>query len=535
MVMTAVYIVWGSLKQITGFPLRLLRNAFSLVIGNPVVSREMKVRMRFSRSFWLQGVYLLFLTTIVLLAYQGILAYSPLQHPAELQGRLIAFYYTLLYSLVTVIVLIAPALTASAISFERERRTLDLLLTTPLRPMQILFGKLIASFAFLMLLLVESMPIIAVCIIMGGVTISDLLATYVLIGFSTLHLCAFAMYCSACNRSSGVATFWAYLGVIAILGASFWMANFEFLFGTSPSAGPTMSGTISQVAFPIASLHPFAAPAVKSASTKWFGVEIPCWILGIVFSLLLTRFWLTAAMAKLPAVYHGNFVGSLRRQGLMLTVLAVLTLEAAISHPSAGTSTNSRELTLISLGYMGFAGLFIALFVPWIATFGERGDKRPANDGWFRPLRMFRPLASGALPFIWFWFTALVAVFVGLVVWKSGVQPLWVATAFGFGYCILCLTFFWLVGRFWSSVVRQLHLARWISFGTVLLINLLPLPKSINLSLAYPFIHILESYYPLDKSLVDKSLELFVTYGAVVFAITMALALVCIVLERRRR
>ncbi|MGQ9520022.1 MAG: ABC transporter permease subunit [Candidatus Fervidibacter sp.] len=530
--MTAVYIVWGSLKQITGFPLRLLHNASSLIIGNPVVSREMKVRMRFARSFWLQGAYLLFLTTIVLSAYRGTLAHSPLQHPAELQERLIAFYYTLLYSLVTVIVLVAPALTASAISFERELRTLDLLLTTPLRPMQILFGKLTASFAFLILLLVESMPVIAVCITMGGVTISDLLATYVLIGFSTLHLCAFAMYCSACNRSSGAATFWAYLGVIAILGANFWMALFEFLFGTAPSAAPAMSGTIAQVDSPIASLHPFAAPAIKSAPTKWFGVEIPCWILGIVFSLLLTRFWLTATMAKLPTVYHGNFVGSLRRQGLMLTVLAVLTLEALISHPSVGGPLNSRDLTFISLGYMGFAGLFVALFVLWIATFGEREDKRPANDGWFRPLRMFQPLASGALPFVWFWFTALVAVFVGLLVWESGVQPLWGAMAVGFGYCTLCLTFFWIVGRFWSSVVRQLHLARWISFRTVLLINLLPLSNSINLSPAYPFIHLLGEFHPYT---LNGSLELFVTYGAVVFAITIALVLVCIVLERRRR
>lgn len=532
MAMTAVYIVWSSFKQITGFPLSLLRNVFSLVIGNPVVSREMKVRMRFARSFWLQGTYLLFLTTIVLPAYQVILAHSPLLHPAELQRRLIAFYYTLLYSLVTVIVLIAPALTASAISFERERRTLDLLLTTPLRPMQILFGKLTASFAFLMLLLVESMPVIAVCIIMGGVTIGDLLATYVLIGFSTLHLCAFAMYCSACNRSSGAATFWAYLGVIAILGANFWMALFESLFGTVPSPALATVGTTAQVVFPVASLHPFAAPAIKSAPTKWFGVEIPCWILGVIFSLLLTRFWLIAAVAKLPAIYHGNFVGSLRRQGLMLTVLAVLTFEAQISpNPSViGGTFNSQRLTLILLGYMGFAGLFVALFVPWIATFGQREDKRPANDGWFRPLRMFQPLASGALPFIWFWFTALVAVFVGLFVWKSGVQPLWEVTAVGFGYCILCLTFFWIIGRFWSSVVRQLHLARWISFGTVLLINMLPLPKSINLSLAYPFIRTLGEFYPLNASL-----ELFVTYGAVVFAITMVLVLVCVVLERRSR
>jgi ABC-type transport system involved in multi-copper enzyme maturation permease subunit len=231
--MTVAQVLWRPFRAIAGLPFRWLRNATTLVIGNPIISREMKVRMRFARSFWLQGAYLLFLIAIVLLAYQGILVYSPISHPADLQNRLQAFYYTLLYSLVSVIVLIAPALTASAISFERERRTLDLLLTTPLRPMQILVGKLVASFAFLMLLLVESMPIVTVCIVMGGATVGDLLATYALIGFSTLHLCAFAIYCSACNRSSGLATFWAYLGAIAGLSATFWMALVEVVFVVS--------------------------------------------------------------------------------------------------------------------------------------------------------------------------------------------------------------------------------------------------------------------------------------------------------------
>jgi ABC-type transport system involved in multi-copper enzyme maturation permease subunit len=330
--MTVAQVLWRPFRAIAGLPFRWLRNAITLVIGNPIISREMKVRMRFARSFWLQGAYLLFLIAIVLLAYQGILVYSPISHPADLQNRLQAFYYTLLYSLVSVIVLIAPALTASAISFERERRTLDLLLTTPLRPMQILVGKLVASFAFLMLLLVESMPIVTVCIVMGGATVGDLLATYALIGFSTLHLCAFAIYCSACNRSSGLATFWAYLGAIAGLSATFWMALVEVVFATPPGPMFGVPGSVAQrVVFPLASLQPFSAPVIKAMPTKLFGVEIPCWLIGVALSLLLTRFWLTAAAARLPAVYRGNFVGSLRRQGLMLTVLAALTIDALLT------------------------------------------------------------------------------------------------------------------------------------------------------------------------------------------------------------
>ena len=525
--MTVAQILWRPLRVIAGLPFPWLRNAITLVIGNPIISREMKVRMRFARSFWLQGAYLLFLIAIVLIAYQGILVYSPVRHPAELQNRLQAFYYTLLYSLVTVIVLIAPALTASAISFERERRTLDLLLTTPLRPMQILVGKLLASFAFLMLLLIESMPIVTVCIVMGGATVGDLLATYVLIGFSTLHLCAFAIYCSACNRSSGLATFWAYLGVIAGLSATFWMALAEVVFATPPGLIVVQGNVAHRVAFPLASLQPFSAPVIKAMPTKLFGVEIPCWLIGVAFSLMLTRFWLTAAAARLPAVYSGNFVGSLRRQGLMLTVLAALTIDALLT---ALTPLMTRDgLTLFLLVFTGFICSFIALFVPWIATFGEHEGKKPINDGWFRPMRMFQPVASGALPFIWAWFSVLVATVIGLGVWRANVQPFWDKLAFGFGYCLLCLTFFWAISRLWSSVIRQLSLARWISFGTLLLIAILP--GISKWSLAYPFFCIVEEASP------TVAFECFIAqvqvHGLVVLGLTAALVLVCFVLERK--
>jgi ABC-type transport system involved in multi-copper enzyme maturation permease subunit len=193
-----------TIKAVTVAPIRWLRHALTLVIGNPVIAREMKVRMRFARTFWLQGIYLLTLIAITAIAYHAIFVITPIQNPQELQVRLQAFYHTLLYSLITLIVLIAPALTAGAIAFERERRTLDLLLLTPLRPMQILVGKLVASMAFLLLLLTLALPVLTVGILMGGATVGDLLATYALLVFSTLHLCAFALYCSACNRNSGL-------------------------------------------------------------------------------------------------------------------------------------------------------------------------------------------------------------------------------------------------------------------------------------------------------------------------------------------
>jgi len=524
--MAAATLVWQTVKIVTLAPVRWVRAMVTLVLGNPVISREMKTRMRFARAFWVQGAYLLFLIAIVLLAYQGILAHSPLRHPAELQERLQVFYFILLYSLVTITVLIAPALTASALTYERERRTLDLLLATPLSPMQILAGKLLVSFAFLMLLLVESMPVVAVCLVMGGATVGDLLATYALIAFSILHLCAFALYCSACNRTSGVATFWAYLGVASILLATFWMAMPDIALGFA------VSRLSSYVVVPLAALHPFAAPTIKALPTKLFGIEFPCWAFGIVSSLLLTRFWLTAAAAKLPAVYCTNFVGSLRRQALLLTLLAVLTFDAVLSFLGGliGPPT-SQELTILLIFAANGAALFLTPFLPWIATYGEQGGKPPANDGWFRPWRSFQPAASGALPFLWLWYALLVAVNGSLVSWRAGVLPLWRDLGVGVGYGAVCLTFFWAIGRFWSAIVGQLALARWVTFLTLLLLAILP--GLSRWSLAYPFVVAMETTPASD--VLQKFVQKALPHGATLLALTVLLAAFAWWWERARQ
>ncbi len=519
------------LKTFTVKPFRWLLNAMTLVIGNPIISREMKVRMRFARAFWLQGAYLLFLISIVSLAYQFIVALQPLRHPADLQQRLQGFYYTLLYSLVAIVVLIAPALTASALSFERERRTLDLLLTTPLRPMQILVGKLLASYAFLLLLLVLSMPIVTVCIIMGGATVADLLATFGMVAFSTLHLCAFALYCSACNRSSGAATFWAYLGVAGMLMLTFPLTISEIALGVGGAIGGAIGGPMGmvspQVVVPLASLHPFAAPVIKAMPTELFGVKIPCWLFCGAFSLLLTRFWLTAAAARLPAIYRGNPVGSIRRQALLLSVLAVLSFDAFLGTmpvmvgPPAPPAGARHDLTLGFLMAVGFDAAFIAFFVPWIATFGEHEGRPPANDGWFRPLRMFQPSASGALPFTLSWFAITCATGIALSVWRLKTQPFWTELLIGIGYSASVLTFFWSMGRFWSASVRQLTLARWLTLGTTVL--LLVLPGFSKWSLVYPFVKLVDTFPPAD-ALKDFTQQVSV-HGSVVGVLTLLLFL----------
>jgi len=63
---------------------------------------------------------------------------------------------------------VVPGLTSGAISGERERQTLDVLLVTPLSPGEIVVSKLLATSAFITLLVVATLPLYILAFSYGG-------------------------------------------------------------------------------------------------------------------------------------------------------------------------------------------------------------------------------------------------------------------------------------------------------------------------------------------------------------------------------
>ena len=59
------------------------------------------------------------------------------------------------------VVFLAPAFTAGAISLEREKQTLDLLATTPICSLAIVLGKLASALTYVFLLILASIPLTA--------------------------------------------------------------------------------------------------------------------------------------------------------------------------------------------------------------------------------------------------------------------------------------------------------------------------------------------------------------------------------------
>src|SRR3989475_10199502 len=101
---------------------------------------------------------------------------------------------------------ITPALTAGAVSSERERQTIDLLFVTKLPAFSILWGKLLASMSFVILLLLLSVPIFSLVFLFGGIELDQALLAFLVTAASPPPLGILGPACSTAFQRTPAAT-----------------------------------------------------------------------------------------------------------------------------------------------------------------------------------------------------------------------------------------------------------------------------------------------------------------------------------------
>jgi ABC-2 type transport system permease protein len=204
-------------------------------LANPLAAKELRGRMRGPRAFVVATLYLLPLGALTVVLYWVVAASTTGNLAAGVPvGKL--FFAAVSALELGLICLLAPALTADLISGERERRTYELLLVTPLTGGQIVVGKLVAALGSLVLLVVLALPLQTVAILLGGVGPEELLVGFAILVLTTLTYGCVGLYWSARLRSTRAAVALAYgttvLGVLGLPLAFLLMAVATQIFGT---------------------------------------------------------------------------------------------------------------------------------------------------------------------------------------------------------------------------------------------------------------------------------------------------------------
>lgn len=190
---------------------------------NPVYKREARVNARSIRIPMIVMVFNGVLSAVALLNMYSVMA--QVKASASIQYTSFMQMYELLASLEFIMLLfIVPALTAASISGERERQTLDLMLTTLLTPAQIVSGKLLSALSVMVLLVVSSFPPISMVLVFGGITWMDLAALLLCYVAVALVAGSMGIFFSAVFKRSTLASVCTY-GVMGLLVAGTYFAN----------------------------------------------------------------------------------------------------------------------------------------------------------------------------------------------------------------------------------------------------------------------------------------------------------------------
>jgi ABC-type transport system involved in multi-copper enzyme maturation permease subunit len=187
-----------------------------------VGTKELRGRMRGPRSFVALTFYLALLAgfTVMIYLLQEQSAASQMAFGGGnpyLSGQVgQAVFTTLLFLQVLLVVFLAPAATTGAISLEREKQTLDLLTATPVSTLGIVLGKLASSLAFVVVLILASIPLTAVVFVFGGVAPEDILRGYLVLLVTAIGFGSLGIFFSSITRRTQSATFLTYLAVLAL-------------------------------------------------------------------------------------------------------------------------------------------------------------------------------------------------------------------------------------------------------------------------------------------------------------------------------
>ncbi len=182
---------------------------------NPVLSRELRQRMRGGKAFLGVGVFVAMLTATVFLVVQGLHTESfDLTRQTQL-GRVLFEWVILVMTLL--IVFFVPGIAAGAIAGERERQTLLPMQVTLLRPGQLLAGKIAASASFLLLLIVAGLPVVTTAYALGGINLATGLGGLAVVAVVGVLTTTIIVGFTAGSRRSQSATMLGYAISLALL------------------------------------------------------------------------------------------------------------------------------------------------------------------------------------------------------------------------------------------------------------------------------------------------------------------------------
>ena len=191
-------------------------------LTGPIFEKELRVSSRRRRNYFLRFAYIAALTAFVFggwLSFTAAGFASPLFRASRMAeaGKAITAYIVWYQFCATQ--LLALVMLANAISAEIYKRTLAVLMTTPITASQIVLGKLLGKLIQMLLLLALSLPVLAVVRSFGGITAGFVPASLLITLAALFFVGSLSLALSTCVRQAHTVIIYALVLCAILYGA----------------------------------------------------------------------------------------------------------------------------------------------------------------------------------------------------------------------------------------------------------------------------------------------------------------------------
>ncbi|WP_341301747.1 ABC transporter permease subunit [Lysinibacillus sp. FSL H8-0500] len=269
---------------------------------NPVLVKELKLRFRSFKSF--SGL-MFYLAVICVFVVGFLLLTTGFTGKGFFRPEMSFMMFTILTILQMALVLfITPSLTAGAISSEREKQTLNILLTTTQSSTQIIVGKLLSSVAFLVLMLIAGLPLYSLVFLFGGVSPLQLASIVFFYLVTVVAIGSVGVMFSTITKKTIVAMIATYGSIIFLGGITaffFFLTTAFHQMGNAAGAGSSFMTYFWAAINPGALMLTLVSSDMGDALAMLSGVELPVWLTYLIVYIGITVLCLTIAIKKLRA------------------------------------------------------------------------------------------------------------------------------------------------------------------------------------------------------------------------------------------
>lgn len=448
---------------------RWLAEQRRVYFGNASSVRDFRAQLRGTRPILFWSIYLGLLILFVILAYSNVVAQGS-QSVTVVQNQLKSFYTSILWMLEVMIALVAPVIVVMSIQSEIQRKSIDLVSTSPVTPKYFLIGKVVSGYRYVVMLIFLSLPITAAAVVLGGATYGEVIISYLMMAMHGLLYIAISLPIAVVSQKVVPAVIYSYIAcwayaLFASIGAAEHLASSYMMGGNSEAPFYTL-------------LAPGMLYVPVDAHTRLNAWEVPNWIIACAVILVLVRFMLVAAGSAMTRRGSAE-TKSLRIHGIVLA--AVLTAIAGYSQfassgiISAVTSGSGADPAQYLGIFYTVISLVLIFVVPFLSAWSYTDENKHRPFGVFDIRQIFTGAPEGGLPYL---LLLLATIFgVGTWVWSKSGGTFDASVATYMLWLSGCWVFLWSVGWLASSFSKSgAGTAKKSHIAFIVMLGLLPWP-----------------------------------------------------------